>query len=146
MQLYCLYSRRKEPPLINLLLSTLVLGTGLHLQAASAATAPPPTPVTDVMVMLSRKPGIQTEELMKILPEEARETMLLYLDGKIDHWYSRADGKGVVFFLRCNTVEEAKQIMGSLPLDKAGLVALEFIPVGPLAPMRLLTKPAAPAK
>lgn len=129
-------------------LSALILSAGLHAQAASAT--PPasslPTPVTDVMVMLSRKPETKTEDLMKILPEEARETMLLYLDGKIDHWYSRADGKGVIFFLRCTTVEEAKAIMGSLPLDKAGYVTLEFVPVGPLAPMRLLTKPAAQAK
>jgi hypothetical protein len=122
-------------------LSALILGAGLHTQAAAAV--PPPTPVTDVMVLLSRKPETRTDDLMKILPEEARETMLLYLDGKIDHWYSRADGKGVVFFLRCSTVEEAKAIMGGLPLDKAGYVNLEYIPVGPLAPMRLLTKPAA---
>lgn len=123
-------------------LASFVLGASLQVQAA----APPPVPVTEVMVMLSRKQGTKTDELMKILPEEARETMLLYLDGRIDHWYSRADGKGVVFFLRCTTVEEAKAIMGGLPLDKAGLVDLEFIPVGPLAPMRLLTKPAAPAR
>jgi hypothetical protein len=123
-------------------LSALILGAGLHAQAQAAT--PPPTPVTDVMVMLSRKQGVATAELMKVLPEEARETMLLYLDGKIDHWYSRADGKGVVFFLRCTTIDEAKAIMGSLPLDKAGMVELEFIPVGPLAPMRLLTKPTAP--
>lgn len=123
-------------------LSALVLGVGIHAQAQGAAVpAPPPVPVTDVMVLLTRKPNVDLPELMKILPEEARETMLLYLNGKIDHWYSRADGKGVVFFLRCQTVEEAKEIMGSLPLDKAGLVDLEFIPVGPLAPMRLLTKP-----
>jgi hypothetical protein len=121
-------------------LSALVLGVGMQAQGATVP-APPPVPVTDVMVLLTRKPSVSMPDLMKILPEEARETMLLYLNGKIDQWYSRADGKGVVFFLRCSTVEEAKAIMGSLPLDKAGLVDLEFIPVGPLAPMRLLTKP-----
>jgi hypothetical protein len=108
---------------------------------STAAPAPPPVPVTDVMVLLTRKPSVSMPDLMKVLPEEARETMLLYLNGKIAQWYSRADGKGVVFFLRCSTVEEAKSIMESLPLDKAGMVDLEFIPVGPLAPMRLLTKP-----
>jgi len=97
------------------------------------------------MVMLSRKPTVKTEAIMKVLPEEARQTMLLYLDGKIEHWYSRSDGKGVVFFLRCTSVEEAKAIMGGLPLDKAGYVDLEFIPVGPLAPMRMLTRPAGEA-
>jgi hypothetical protein len=123
-------------------LSALVLGVGMQAQAQSAAVpAPPPVPVTDVMVLLTRKPSVSMPDLMKVLPEEARETMLLYLNGKIDQWYSRADGKGVVFFLRCQTVEEAKAMMGALPLDKAGMVDLEFIPVGPLAPMRLLTKP-----
>lgn len=121
-------------------LSALVLGVGMQAQGAQVP-APPAVPVTDVMVLLTRKASVSMPDLMKVLPEEARETMLLYLNGKIDQWYSRADGKGVVFFLRCSTVEEAKAIMGSLPLDKAGMVDLEFIPVGPLAPMRLLTKP-----
>jgi hypothetical protein len=128
-----------EVPMFLHSLSALVLSAGLHTQAQAAAPLPP-VPVTDVMVLLSRKPSVTTADLMKVLPEEARETMLLYLNGKIEQWYSRADGKGVVFFLRCNTVEEAKSIMGSLPLDKAGYVDLEFIPVGPLAPMLLLTK------
>lgn len=130
---------------MNLLsLSALFLGVGVGMQAqpqGAVVPAPPPVPVTDVMVMLTRKPNVSVPDLMKVLPEEARQTMLMYLDGKIDHWYSRADGRGVVFFLRCSSVEEAKAMMGSLPLDKAGMVDLEFIPVGPLAPMRLLTKP-----
>ena len=123
-------------------LSALILGVAMQAQGA-AAPAPSPVQVTDVMVLLTRKPSVSMPEVMKVLPEEARETMLLYLNGKIDQWYSRADGKGVVFFLRCSTVEEAKAIMETLPLDKGGMVDLEFIPVGPLAPMRLLTKPQA---
>jgi hypothetical protein len=130
---------------MNLLsLSALVLGAGVGMQAqpqSAVVPAPPPVPVTDVMVLLTRKPNVSVPDLMRVLPEEARETMLMYLDGKIDHWYSRADGRGVVFFLRCSSVEEAKAMMGSLPLDKAGMVDLEFIPVGPLAPMRFLTRP-----
>jgi hypothetical protein len=131
----------KERSMSLLSLSALVLGVGMHAQAQAAAPAPPPVPVTDVMVLLTRKSSVTMPDLMKVLPEEARETMLLYLNGKIDQWYSRADGKGAVFFLRCSTVEEAKAIMETLPLDKAGMVDLEFIPVGPLSPMRLLTKP-----
>jgi len=133
--------------MMMLSLAALMLGMGGGMQAQAAAAPaknanPVNVPVTNVMVLLTRRPGVEMAELMKVLPEEARETMLLYLDGRIDHWYSRADGKGVIFFLRCSTVEEAKAIMGGLPLDKAGLVDLEFIPVGPLAPMRMLTKPA----
>ncbi|HEY0163616.1 MAG TPA: hypothetical protein VGB69_13130, partial [Edaphobacter sp.] len=100
--------------------------------------APPPVPVTDVMALLTVKPETRADA-MRVLPEEVRQTALLYLSGKIDQWYSRADGKGVIFFLRCQTVEEAKALMEGLPLHKAGYVEMEYIPVGPLAPLRLLT-------
>jgi hypothetical protein len=122
--------------------SALVPDTGVGMQAQTQDVMPAvlSVPVTNVMVLLTRKPNVSLPDLMKVLPEEARQTMLLYLEGKIDHWYSRADGKGVVFFLRCSSIEEAEAMMGALPLDKAGMVDLEFIPVGPLVPMRLLTR------
>jgi hypothetical protein len=59
----------------------------------------------------------------------------LYLDGKIRQWYSRGDGKGVVFFLDARTVEEADAIMETLPLSKENLMDHEYIPVGPLMPL-----------
>jgi hypothetical protein len=133
------------------LASVVGLGTGLQAvaqapgQSQASANALPVT-VTQVMVTLTVKPGIARADVMKVLPEEVRETVKVYLDGKIDQWYARGDGKGVVFFLRCTTVEEAKAIMGGLPLDRAGYVDLEYVPVGPLAPLRLLTRPpVAPA-
>ncbi len=127
--------------LFRLSILALVLSTGLSAQVQAPA-APPPVPVTDVMALLTVKPETRAEA-MKVLPEEVRQTALLYLSGKIDQWYSRADGKGVIFFLRCQTVEEAKAIMEGLPLHKAGYVEMEYIPVGPLAPLRLLTTPPA---
>jgi hypothetical protein len=119
----------------------LVLGAGLYAQPQATVSAPMPVTVTEVMVMLKVKPEVARPDLMKVMPEEVRETVLLYLDGKIDQWYARGDGAGVVFFLRCKTAEEAKAIMEGLPLHKAGYVDLEYIPVGPLSPLRLLTKP-----
>jgi hypothetical protein len=126
-------------------LSALVLGVGLQAQPqATAAAAPMPVTVTEVMAMLTVKPGVTLPDVMKVMHEEVRETVLLYLDGKIDQWYARGDGKGAVFFLRCATVEEATAIMNDLPLHKAGYVDVEYVPVGPLAPLRLLTRPTAP--
>jgi hypothetical protein len=122
-----------------------MIGVGLGSQAVAqqqqAAPAMASVPVTEVMAMLTIKPGITRADVMKVLPEEVRETALLYLDGKIDQWYSRADNKGVIFFLRAKTVEEAKEMMDGLPLHKAGYAEVEYIPVGPLAPLRLLTRP-----
>jgi hypothetical protein len=72
---------------------------------------------------------------MAVMPSEVRETVKLYLDGKIRQWYSRGDGKGVIFFLDVKTEDEARDIMETLPLSKEDLMDHEYIPVGPLMPL-----------
>jgi hypothetical protein len=75
---------------------------------------------------------------MAVMPDEIRATVKLYLEGKIRQWYSRGDGRGVVVFLDVKTVEEAHAIIDAMPLSKENLMDHEFIPVGPLMPMRIL--------
>jgi hypothetical protein len=58
--------------------------------------------------------------------------------GKIREWYSREDGRGGVFLLYTGDVAEARSIMESLPLAKENMLDHEYIPVGPLVPLRLL--------
>jgi hypothetical protein len=87
------------------------------------------------MVLLTAKPGIPREEFRKVMPEEVRATLQLYLDGKVRQWYSRSDGKGVVFILNCLSVGDAQTIAESLPLAKAKLVSYEYTELGPLAPL-----------
>ena len=69
--------------------------------------------------------------------------MKLYLDGKIQQWYSRGDGKGVIFVVDAKTENEARAIMETLPLAKDELIDHEYIPVGPLMPLRALMGPVA---
>ena len=78
---------------------------------------------------------------MAIIPEEIRATVKLYLDGKIRQWYSRGDGKGVVFLVEAQTEDEARAIMETLPLAKEQLMDDQYIPVGPLMPLRALLGP-----
>jgi hypothetical protein len=75
---------------------------------------------------------------MAVIPAEIRATVKLYLDGKIHQWYSRGDGKGVVFVVDAKTEEEARAIMETLPLAKEQLMDEQYIPVGPLMPLRAL--------
>ena len=133
--------------MILLSLSVLLFGAGLHgqTQAAAPPPPPPPTPVTEVMVMASVKPGVAVADVMKLVPEEVRGVSQLYMDGKIEQWYTRGDGKGQIFFLRAKSVDEATAIFAELPMVKAGYVAVDYIPVGPYSPVRLLTRPQAPA-
>jgi hypothetical protein len=75
---------------------------------------------------------------MAVMPAEIRATVQLYLNGKIREWYSRGDGRGVVFLLDTRDVAEAQAIMDGLPLGKQNLMDHEYIAVGPLMPLGLL--------
>ena len=93
---------------------------------------------TGVFALLTAKPGVTRERVMAIMPAEIRATVQLYLEGKIRDWYAREDGRGAVFLLNTKDVAEARSIMESLPLAKEHLLDHEYIPVGPLMPLRLL--------
>ena len=103
---------------------------------AQAQAASPTT--TGVMVILTAKAGVTREQVMAIMPDEIRQTVQLYLSGKIRQWYSRGDGRGAVFLLDAMDVSEADRIMEGLPLAKHNLMDHEYIAVGPLFPLRLL--------
>jgi hypothetical protein len=125
----------------------LILAAVVLAMAPAAFPQPPATPkTTDVLVMLSVKPGIARERVMGVMQDEIRATVRSYLDGKIRQWYSRADGKGVVFILAAGDVEQARAIMESLPLSKQNLVDLDYTALAPLSPLGLLLQPAPPAK
>ena len=99
--------------------------------------------VSEVLVIQTPKQGATFQQIMAVIPSEARETMKLYLDGKIREWYSRGDGKGVIFLVDAKTEDEARALMETLPLAKAQLMDHEYIPVGPLMPLRVLIGPRA---
>jgi len=80
---------------------------------------------------------------MAVMPTEIRATVKLYLDGKIRQWYSRGDGRGVVFLVDAKTEDEARAVMETLPLAKEQLRDHVYIPVGPLMPLRALMSPGA---
>jgi hypothetical protein len=121
--------------------SYLLLAFAIVLAPTAQAQSTPPQPkITGVVTMLSPKPGVIPGQIMKIMPAEIRATVPLYLDGKIQQWYMRGDGRGVIFIMNCNDVEEARALIESLPLSKANLVDGQFIPVGPLLPLGMLLR------
>jgi hypothetical protein len=113
--------------------------------SSSATQAQTFSPPTGVIVIQTVKPGVTREQVMAVMPSEIRATVQLYLRGKIRQWYSRGDGRGVVFVLDTRDVAEAQTIMEDLPLGKESLMDHEYIAVGPLLPLRLLlANPASP--
>ena len=105
---------------------------------AQDAPAKPPVPTTRLLAIGSVTAPITPEERATIMPKEVRGTVNLYLQGKIDQWWFRTDGKGVVFLLNVTSVDEAHDMLEQLPLGVAKRMTFEFIPLGPLYPLRLL--------
>jgi hypothetical protein len=100
--------------------------------------------ITEVLVIQTAKAGVTFQQVMAVIPAEIQATVKLYLDGKIRQWYSRGDGKGVVFLVDAKTEEEARALMETLPLAKEQLMHNVYIPVGPLMPLRALIGAGAP--
>lgn len=129
---------------MNLIFRRLLLASALSLSLTGTSQAAPlPTvPTTKIIAIGTITPGSTQEAIGAVLPQEVRETVQLHLDGKIEQWNVRNDKQGVVFVLNMTSVEEAKAIFARMPLDRAGLISFEFIPVGPLSPLSLLLAPA----
>jgi hypothetical protein len=112
--------------------------------AATAQTATSPTPTTKLLAIGTLAPGADQQAVMKILPSEMRATAELYLNGKIDQWYSLQGRPGVVFVLNVTDSVAAKAMLDALPLGQARLMTFELTPLGPLSPLRQLLGKAGP--
>jgi hypothetical protein len=116
----------------------ILKGAFLMTDESHAQTQTSTSTATGVFALLTAKPGVKREQVMAVMPAEIRATVQLYLEGKIREWHSREDGRGGVFLLNTRDVAEARSIMESLPLAKENMLDREYIPVGPLMPLRLL--------
>jgi hypothetical protein len=72
---------------------------------------------------------VKPEHYQPHLKAEARRVWELYQTGTIRESYFRADRPNAVLMLECTDVGEAGQILQSLPLVQAGLIAFEIIPL-----------------
>jgi hypothetical protein len=108
--------------------------TGLgHAQSAA-----PSTPTTRILAIGTMNPGVDMAAARAILPTEVRETVKLYLDGKIDQWYSLQGRVGVAFILNVTDPAAAHEMLEKLPLGQAHMMSFELLPLGPLNPLRQL--------
>ena len=96
------------------------------------------TPTTKILAIGTINPGVDPAKVFAILPNEVRDTVDLYLNGKIDQWYSQQEHRGVVFILNVTNPAAARDMLEKLPLGQAHLMSFELIPIGPLNPLRQL--------
>jgi hypothetical protein len=121
--------------------SAMVASAGVSM----AHTSPmPTTPTTKILAIGTFAQGTDMQLVQQILPNEVRETAQLYLEGKIDQWYSLQDRAGVVFILNVTDVGQADEMLEALPLGKANLMKFSLLPMGPLKPLGKLVNPPSP--
>ena len=110
---------------------------------AMAQPASPPTPTIWILAIGTIQPGADLQQVCRILPGEMQATAELYLQGKIDQWYSLQGRPGVVFILNVTDPAMAIEMLEALPLGREHLMSFELVPLGPLTPLRQLL-PAHP--
>jgi hypothetical protein len=118
----------------GLALMLCLMGSG----SGSAQSTTISTPTTKILAIGTMNPGVDPAKVLAILPNEVRETVNLYLDGKIDQWYSLEDRRGVAFILNITDTAAAHDMLEKLPLGQAHLMSFELIRIGPLNPLRAL--------
>jgi hypothetical protein len=114
---------------------------------SAAPTASPSSsldvPTTKLLAIGSFTAKGTPDKWKPLLPSEVRDTVRLYLAGKIDQWYLKQDQSGVVFMMNVTDPKEALELLGKFPFGQAGLMEFQIIPLGPIGPLRvLLTDPA----
>jgi len=82
---------------LSALACTLIalLWTHHSARAQATSTLTSTVPVTKVLAIGRLVTLPMTEAARKVLPEEVRDTVQLYLQGKIDQWYVQEDQSGV---------------------------------------------------
>ncbi len=123
----------------NRIFAGALFAAGIFAAPAWAQNAAPPVPTTKILAISHPLGAPMTpEQRAAIMPHEVHDTVNAYLNGKIDQWYYQTNGKGVVFIVNASTPEEAKAILEKFPLGQAGLMGFDYIPLGPLIPLRII--------
>jgi hypothetical protein len=86
--------------------------------------------------------GMILKDRIPVMIREVPATVRIYLTGKIEQWFIKPDISGVVFIMNMTDAEEASQLLETLPLGQAGMMKFDFIPLGPITPLRMLLNDA----
>jgi len=84
-----------------------------------------------ILAMEKEIVGATEEAFQPHLEAEAVRVYELYKEGVFRELYFRQDWPGAILILECADVNEAHDVLGSLPLVKEGLIIFDVIPLGP---------------
>ena len=76
-------------------------------------------------------PGVAAEAFKPYLKEEAARVWELYQTDVFRELYFRQDEPSAVLILECDNIEQARDLLDTLPLVREGLIAFDVIPLVP---------------
>ena len=84
-----------------------------------------------ILAIEKEVPGLTAEDFKPHLKAEAARVWELYQAGVLRELYFRQDRHEAVLILECADVDEANEVLNTLPLVKEGLITFDIIPLGP---------------
>jgi hypothetical protein len=84
-----------------------------------------------ILAIEKETPGVTAEEFEPHLKAEAAKVWELHQAGVFRELYFRQDRPEAVLVLECTSVEQANEVLNTLPLVKEGLITFDTIPLVP---------------
>ncbi len=84
-----------------------------------------------ILALEYESPSADPDLMEAYLAAEARRVLELTQAGIIREIYFRAEKRETVLILECADAHEARDVLQTLPLAQAGLIAFEVIPLVP---------------
>jgi muconolactone delta-isomerase len=84
-----------------------------------------------ILALEQENPDITPDQFQVHAKAEATKVWELYQSGKIREIYFRQDTNCAVLVLECRNLEEAEQVLASLPFTQQGLITFDIIPLKP---------------
>ena len=84
-----------------------------------------------ILAIEKQVPGITAQQFQPHLEAEAERVWDLYQVGTLREFHFRQDQTTAVLVLEYASVEEAQQVLDTLPLVREGLIVFDVIPLRP---------------
>lgn len=84
-----------------------------------------------ILALEHEVPGVNQEDFREVAGEEALKVWELIQSEKIAEIYFRRQHDQAVIMLECRDLQEADEIIQTLPMVKNGLIIFELIPLKP---------------
>lgn len=84
-----------------------------------------------ILALEKSVPNVTSEQFAPHLKAEAAHVWELYKSGQLREIYFRGDRTEAVLILECTDLEEAHQVLGTMPMVQGGLIEFDVIPLKP---------------